>query len=344
VLVLALGIAVGSAKLFSVSMALGAFLAGMVVGRSPFSLRAATEALPMRDAFAVLFFVSVGMLFNPRHLIASPGLVAGTLAVILIGKPLAAMAIVLWMRYPLRTAISVSVALAQIGEFSFILAAAGQDLAILDDAAVNALIAAAIISISINPILYRLFETKRAMTTMKPTAILLAALGLALLTSCSHQPAPEVMPPGGVVEVEPIETGRVQAGQTIYVPAYSAIHTSDPADRFELAITLGIRNTDRAHPIVVTTAGYYHQDGQLVRGYVKKPLRIAPLASAEFFVKESDRSAGILASFLVEWVAEQKVSAPVVESVMVGLASSRGVSFRCPGRVLADRSFPGRGE
>ena len=89
VLVVALGIAVGSAKLFGVSMALGAFLAGMVVGRSKFSLRAATEALPMRDAFAVLFFVSVGILFNPRYLIESPALVAATLAVILLGKPLA---------------------------------------------------------------------------------------------------------------------------------------------------------------------------------------------------------------------------------------------------------------
>src|SRR5262249_58565481 len=122
VLVVALGIAVGSAKLFGVSMALGAFLAGMVVGRSEFSLRAATEALPMRDAFAVLFFVSVGILFNPRHLIESPGLVAAALAVVLLGKPLAALGIVLLLKYPLRVAISVAVALAQIGEFSFILA------------------------------------------------------------------------------------------------------------------------------------------------------------------------------------------------------------------------------
>jgi CPA2 family monovalent cation:H+ antiporter-2 len=104
VLVVALGIAVGSAKLFGVSMALGAFLAGMVVGRSEFSLRAATEALPMRDAFAVLFFVSVGILFNPRYLIESPGLVAATLAVILLGKPLAALGIVLLLKYPPRVA------------------------------------------------------------------------------------------------------------------------------------------------------------------------------------------------------------------------------------------------
>jgi CPA2 family monovalent cation:H+ antiporter-2 len=156
VLVLALGISVGAARLFGVSMALGAFLAGMVVGRSEFSLRAATEALPMRDAFAVLFFVSVGMLFHPRQLFESPGLVASTLGIILIGKPLAALGIVLLLGRPLRVAISVAVALAQIGEFSFILATAGKDLGILGDKAANTLVAASIVSITLNPILYRL--------------------------------------------------------------------------------------------------------------------------------------------------------------------------------------------
>lgn len=158
VLVVALGIAVGAAKLFDASMALGAFLAGMVVGRSEFSLRAASEALPMRDAFAVLFFVSVGMLFNPRFLWQSPGLVAATLGIILVGKPLAALGIVLLLRYPLRVALSVAVALAQIGEFSFILAALGKELGILTEAATNTLIVAAIVSISLNPILYRLVD------------------------------------------------------------------------------------------------------------------------------------------------------------------------------------------
>lgn len=158
VLVVALGIAVGSAKVFGVSMALGAFLAGLIVGRSEFSLRAATEALPMRDAFAVLFFVSVGLLFNPRHIVESPGLVLATLAVILIFKPLVAFAIVVWLKYPLRAAVAVGIALAQIGEFSFILASTGRALNVLDDRAVNALIAASIVSIILNPILYRLTD------------------------------------------------------------------------------------------------------------------------------------------------------------------------------------------
>src|SRR5262249_37525100 len=156
VLVLALGIAVGSATLFGVSMALGAFLAGMVVGRSDFSLRAASEALPMRDAFAVLFFVSVGMLFNPRDLLAAPAATEAALGIMLLGKPLAALGIVLLLRYPLGVAVSVAVALAQIGEFSFILAGLGKELGLLNDRAFNALVAAAIVSIALNPLLYRL--------------------------------------------------------------------------------------------------------------------------------------------------------------------------------------------
>ena len=158
VLALALSIAVGAAKLIGVSMALGAFLAGMVVGRSEFSSRAASEALPMRDAFAVLFFTSVGMLFDPAFLLEAPGLVAATLAIVLVGKPLAALAIVLLLRHPLRVGLSVAMALAQIGEFSFILAALGLELGILSGQASNAIIVAAIVSISLNPILYRLAD------------------------------------------------------------------------------------------------------------------------------------------------------------------------------------------
>ncbi|HEY0865645.1 MAG TPA: cation:proton antiporter [Lacunisphaera sp.] len=155
VLAVALGIAVGSAKLFGVSMALGAFLAGMVVARSDFSLRAATEALPMRDAFSVLFFVSVGMLVDFGGLLQFPWQVAATLGIILIGKPLAALGLVLVMKYPLRVALSVAVALAQIGEFSFILATMGRQLNLLPPEASNILVAGAILSITINPMLYR---------------------------------------------------------------------------------------------------------------------------------------------------------------------------------------------
>lgn len=168
VLVVALGIAVGSARLFGVSMALGAFLAGLVVGRSDFSLRAASDALPMRDAFAVLFFVAAGMLFDPRSLLEAPGPVAATFAIIVLAKPLAALAIVLLLGYPPKVAFAVGVALAQIGEFSFMLANLGQALGLLTDRATNALIAAAIASISLNPLFYRLVDPLEGWAARRP--------------------------------------------------------------------------------------------------------------------------------------------------------------------------------
>jgi CPA2 family monovalent cation:H+ antiporter-2 len=168
VLVLALGIAVASASLFNVSMALGAFLAGMIVGRSEYSFRAASEALPMRDAFAVLFFVSVGMLLDPRALLDSPVLVAGAVAIVLVGKPLVALVLVWAMRYPIRTALTVAVSLAQIGEFSFILATLGRDLDILSTDATNALVATAMISIVVNPIAYRAVPIVERWLTSRP--------------------------------------------------------------------------------------------------------------------------------------------------------------------------------
>jgi CPA2 family monovalent cation:H+ antiporter-2 len=155
VLAIALGIAVSSAQVFGVSMALGAFLAGLVVGRSEFGVRATSDALPMRDAFAVLFFVSVGMLLDPGTLLDDPQMLVATLAIVLIGKPLAAMAIVLLFRYPLKVALSVAVALAQIGEFSFIVASVATDYGVLTADATNTLVAAAIASITLNPLFFR---------------------------------------------------------------------------------------------------------------------------------------------------------------------------------------------
>ncbi|BCU77022.1 cation:proton antiporter [Luteolibacter sp. LG18] len=155
VLVIALGIAVGAAKLFGVSMELGAFLAGMVVARSDFSTRAATDALPMKDAFGVLFFVSVGMLFNWGSLVATPWLAVATIGIILIGKPLAAIVIALLLRYPLKTALGVGAVLSQIGEFSFIVGTMGRQYGLLDEKAFNVLVASAIVTITVSPLIYR---------------------------------------------------------------------------------------------------------------------------------------------------------------------------------------------
>lgn len=154
VLAIALGVAFGAAQLFSVSLALGAFFAGMVLSESELSHQAAQETLPLRDAFAVLFFVSAGMLFDPAILWRDPWPLLGVLAIILIGKSLAAFLIVLAFRYPVQTALTISASLAQIGEFSFILAELGVRLHILPEEARGLILAGAILSILLNPLMF----------------------------------------------------------------------------------------------------------------------------------------------------------------------------------------------
>ena len=150
----AITIAYGAAQLFSVSFALGAFFAGMVMRESEFSHRAAEESLPLRDAFAVLFFVAVGMLFDPMVLVEHWPRVLGVLAIIVVGKSVAALALVLAFRYPLSTALTVAASLAQIGEFSFILAGLGLALGLLPPEGVSLVLAGALISIAVNPFVF----------------------------------------------------------------------------------------------------------------------------------------------------------------------------------------------
>src|SRR5688572_13892976 len=154
----AVSIAYGSAQLFGVSFALGAFFAGMVLRESQLSQRAAEETLPLRDAFAVLFFVSVGMLFDPVVLFEQPLRVVATVAIIVIGKSMAAALLVLLMRYPLNTALTVSASLAQIGEFSFILAGLGLSLGLLPEEGQSLILAGALISIALNPFVFSAIE------------------------------------------------------------------------------------------------------------------------------------------------------------------------------------------
>ena len=151
----AVSIAYGAAYIFEVSFALGAFFAGMVLRESEFSQRAATDTLPLQDAFAVLFFVSVGMLLDPLVLVKQPGMVAATVAIIVLGKALAAFALVLAFRYPVATALTVAASLAQIGEFSFILADLGISLGLMPKEGASLIVAGAMISIAINPIVFR---------------------------------------------------------------------------------------------------------------------------------------------------------------------------------------------
>jgi len=161
VLAIALGVAFGAAKLFGVSLALGAFFAGMVLSESELSNRAAQESLPLRDAFAVLFFVSVGMMFDPAIILSNPWLILGTVSIIIVGKSIAAFLIVLAFRKSTATALTISASLAQIGEFSFILAELGTGLNLLPEQGRDLILAGAIISILFNPVMFYLCDRIR---------------------------------------------------------------------------------------------------------------------------------------------------------------------------------------
>jgi monovalent cation:H+ antiporter-2, CPA2 family len=172
VLAISVSISVGAAALFDVSFALGAFFAGIIVSESDFSHEAATNALPLQDAFAVLFFVSVGMLFDPAILIERPIQIAAVLAIIILGKSAASFAIVLLFRYPLHTALTISASLAQIGEFSFILGSLGVSLGLLPNEAQSLLVGGALLSIALNPLAFALIPAlERAFETGATSAV-----------------------------------------------------------------------------------------------------------------------------------------------------------------------------
>lgn len=159
VMVFSVAIAAGAYELFGASMALGAFMAGMVVAQSPVSHQAAADALPMRDAFAVLFFVAVGMLFDPMFLLREPLMMLAAMGIILLVKPLIALLIVAVLGHSVRTALTVALGLAQIGEFSFILSEVARKFGLMPDAGHNLLVGGAILSITLNPILFRSLDS-----------------------------------------------------------------------------------------------------------------------------------------------------------------------------------------
>jgi CPA2 family monovalent cation:H+ antiporter-2 len=161
VLAIALGVAFGAAKLFGVSLALGAFFAGMIMSESELSHQAAQDTLPLRDAFSVLFFVGVGMLFNPLSLVDNPLPIIATLLIIMIGKSAGAFLIVLAFRHPVATALTISASLAQIGEFSFILAGLGVQLGLLPEQGRDLILAGALLSIVLNPLAFAVADRAR---------------------------------------------------------------------------------------------------------------------------------------------------------------------------------------
>ncbi len=211
VLAIALGMALGSAVLFGVSLALGAFFAGMILSESELSHRAAQETLPLRDAFAVLFFVSIGMLFDPSIIITNPLPVLATVFIIIIGKSLAAFAIVLLFRHPVATALTISASLAQIGEFSFILAGMGVALAILPPEGQDLILAGALISIVFNPLVFWILDL------IKPRLEARAALRRA--DKAGHDGE----------RIEPMDPSAAATGPiTTDIPTQAAIDTGAP--------------------------------------------------------------------------------------------------------------------
>jgi monovalent cation:H+ antiporter-2, CPA2 family len=187
VLAIALGFALGAAYVFGVSFALGAFFAGMILSESELSHRAAEESLPLRDAFAVLFFVSVGMLFDPAVLVNHPWMLLATVAIIVIGKSLAALLIVRAFGHPLSTALTISASLAQIGEFSFILATLGMSLGLLSNTARDLILGGAILSILINPFLFSLLAHFRASLEKREQFVPSEALATVDMVTLSEQ-------------------------------------------------------------------------------------------------------------------------------------------------------------
>jgi CPA2 family monovalent cation:H+ antiporter-2 len=252
VLAIALGVAFGAAKLFGVSLALGAFFAGMIMSESELSHRAAEESLPLRDAFSVLFFVSVGMLFDPLSLISNGLPILATLAIIVVGKSLAAFVIVIAFRYPIATALMISASLAQIGEFSFILAELGVGLKLLPEQGRDLILAGAILSILLNPLMFLLVDwmkpwlEKRAGKTATPEEA--KPIGPATepgqVASVSTAPAKEDGPP----------PKTALAGHSILI-GYGRVGSLVGAALKEAGLPfLVIEDADKTWPSCVTTA------------------------------------------------------------------------------------------
>lgn len=169
-----------------------------------------------------------------------------------------------------------------------------------------------------------------------------ATVLLVSIAACERRRSPEIDSPraknrGAAAEVASIADGKLVTGRTIYVPAYSSIYVSDRAANFNLAITLSVRNADPERSITIIDARYFDHDGKLVHDYIDKPIRLGPLGSIEYFVKENDTSGGVSASFLVDWAAESETIPPVVEAVMIGTKGTQTVSFTTSGRPIPNR-------
>jgi CPA2 family monovalent cation:H+ antiporter-2 len=255
VLAVALGTAVGAAALFGVSFALGAFFAGMVVNGSNLSHRAATDSLPLQDAFSVLFFVAVGMLFDPSILVRQPLELLAVIFIVMIAKSLGAFLIVLLFRYPVHTALTISASLAQIGEFSFILAALGVSLGLLPVEGQSLIVAGAIFSISLNPVAFA--GAARLAGWLKRRPRLLAALERPASGDAEPEPTVDATELAGHAIV--IGYGRVGSviGETLTRNGISYVAIEQDHDTVEALRGRGIPAFfgDASRPEVLESAG-----------------------------------------------------------------------------------------
>jgi len=278
VMAAAVSIAYGAAALFGVSVALGAFFAGLVLRESEFAQRAAEESLPFRDAFAVLFFVSVGMLFDPRVLVERPLQVLAVAAIVMLGKSLAAAALVLALRYPLNTALTVSASLAQIGEFSFILAGLGLSLGVLPVEGQSLIVAGALLSIALNPLLFSLIEPARQW--------ILAKSALARRLEARDDPLAEL----------PTSTDRKYLARQVVLVGYGAVGRQVAAAMSEAGIPFVVVEQNRARVEALRERGI-----PAVTGDAREPVVLVQAHIAE-------------AGMLVVAVAESTDIQPMIET------------------------------
>jgi CPA2 family monovalent cation:H+ antiporter-2 len=275
VLALSVGIAFGAAELFGVSFALGAFFAGVVLNESDLSHKAAANSLPLQDAFAVLFFVSVGMVFDPLIIVREPLLVLGVLLLILIGKSLVALAIVLIMGYPLSMALFVSASLAQIGEFSFILAGLGVAQGLMPSAGLSLVLAGALLSITLNPLAFAAAERLAAAAQRYPEwterfealgntqlARLQQALDAAAARAKERASARKTLTPQELVDRFPLFAG-LNAEQREVVLLHLMPYSANPGDRI-------IRKGDPADAV------YFIASGEVEVSVGSRRIRLGP--------------------------------------------------------------------
>jgi monovalent cation:H+ antiporter-2, CPA2 family len=344
ILVIALGIAVGATKLFGVSMELGAFLAGMIVGRSEFSTRAATDALPMKDAFAVLFFVSVGMLFDFKSLLETPWLVLATIAIVMIVKPLSAVLITVLLRHPLGTALSVGAVLSQIGEFSFIVGTIGMQYGLVSEQAFNALVATSIVSITLSPLLYRAVAPIEKWVNHHPK----------LRDLLNRKPKPENSDEEAAPhdsERRAVIVGNGPVGKTVYrllrdngfSPSVVEMNL-DTVQSLNAAGTPAVYG-DASHPETLRAAGITHSDILILssssipmgREIIQEARRINPgirVIARTTYLKEADEllDAGATAVFS----GEGEVALSITEKILEAFGATREQIDRERGRIRDD--------